>query len=89
MNPQPQRPSAQSFNPYIGAFFVVAGLTSVFSGSTVIGGAFLCVGAAFLVYWRDSRPWSEIPRWKRLSTLGLLLAGAAFLVAALVTGAGK
>ncbi len=85
MNPQ-SRPSAQSFNPYIGAFFVVAGLTALFTGSMVIGGAFLCVGAAFLVYWRDTRPWAEIPRWKRVTTLGLILVGAAFLVAALFAG---
>lgn len=80
------RPSAQSFNPYIGAFFVVAGLTAFFTGSMVIGGAFLCVGAAFLVYWRDTRPWVEIPRWKRMATLGLILVGAVFLVTALITG---
>lgn len=85
MDSQP-RPSAQSFNPYIGAFFVVAGLTALFSGSRVISGAFLCVGAAFLVYWRDTRPWAEIPRWKRMTTLGLILAGAVFLVVALLTG---
>lgn len=87
MNPQ-SRPSAQSFNPYIGAFFVVAGLTAVFTQSYWVGGAFLSVGAAFLVYWRDTRPWAEIPRWKRLTTLALIFVGAIFLVVSLVTTLG-
>ncbi len=87
MNPQ-SRQSAQSFNPYIGAFFVVAGLTALFTQSYWVAGAFLCVGAAFLVYWRDTRPWAGIPRWKRLTTLGLIFVGAIFLVASLVATLG-
>lgn len=87
MNPQP-RPTAQSFNPYIGAFFIVAGLTATFTGSYLVGGAFLSLGAAFLVYWRDTRPWSEIPQWKRFSTLGLIFVAAVCLVVGLLTGRG-
>ncbi len=87
MNPQP-RPPAQTFNPYIGAFFAVAGLVALFTGSQLVGGAFLCVGAAFLVYWRDIRPWAEIPRVKRLIILILIFVGAIFLVAALVSTLG-
>lgn len=82
------RPSPQSFNPYIGAFFVVAGITALLSADYPVGGAFLSVGAAFLVYWNDTRPWAEIPRWKRLSTLGLIFVGAVFLVVALITTLG-
>ncbi len=81
-------PPAQTFNPYIGAFFAVAGIVALTTGSYIIGGAFLSVGAAFLVYWRDARPWAEIPRGKRLAFLGLILLGGVFLVAALVLTAG-
>jgi hypothetical protein len=87
MNPQP-RPPAQTFNPFIGAFFAVAGLVAIVTGAPIIGGAFLCVGAAFLVYWRDVRPWAEIPRLKRLIILALIFLGAVFLVAALATTLG-
>jgi hypothetical protein len=82
------RPPAQSFNPYVGAFFAVAGVVALATGSYVIGGAFLSVGAAFLVYWRDVRPWAEIPRGKRMAILGLILLGGAFLVAAAATSLG-
>lgn len=81
-------PPGQTFNPYIGAFFAVAGVVALATGSYVIGGAFLSIGAAFLVYWRDLRPWAEIPRGKRLAVLGLIFLGGAFLVAALVATVG-
>lgn len=87
MNPQP-RPSAQSFNPYIGAFFALAGLAALFTRDYVISGAFISVGAAFLLYGPDTRPWAELPRWKRLTTLGLIFLGASFLVVALVSTLG-
>ncbi len=82
------RPPGQTFNPYIGAFFVVAGIVAILTGEPLVGGAFLGVGAAFLVYWRDTRPWVEIPRAKRLTVLGLIFVGAVFLVIALVTSLG-
>lgn len=82
------RPPAQSFNPYIGAFFVLAGLAALYTRDYAISGAFLSVGAAFLVYWRDARPWAELPRWKRLTTLALIFVGAIFLVVALATTLG-
>lgn len=87
MNPQ-SRPPAQTFNPFIGAFFALAGIVAIATGSPLIGGAFLCVGAAFLVYWRDIRPWAEIPRGKRFAILGLILLGAIFLAAALAGALG-
>ena len=83
------RPPAQSFNPFIGAFFAVAGIVALVTGDYVIGGAFLSVGAAFLVYWRDTRPWAEIPRLKRTLVIGLIFLGAAFLLVALITTLGK
>lgn len=87
MNPS-SRPPGPTFNPYIGAFFTVAGIVAILTGEPLVGGAFLGVGAAFLVYWRDNRPWAEIPRVKRLTVLGLIFVGAVFLVIALVTSLG-
>ena len=87
MDPQP-RPQAQRFNPFIGAFFALAGIVAIATGTPFIGGAFLCVGAAFLVYWRDVRPWAEIPRVKRFVILGLIFLGAVFLVVALAGALG-
>jgi hypothetical protein len=81
-------PPAQTFNPYIGAFFAVAGIVALATGSYIVGGSLLSIGAAFLVYWRDVRPWAEIPRGKRLAFLGLILLGGVFLVAALVSTVG-
>jgi hypothetical protein len=81
-------PPAQTFNPYIGAFFAVAGIVALATGSYIVGGSFLSIGAAFLVYWRDVRPWAEIPRGKRLAFLGLILLGGVFLVATLVSTVG-
>ncbi|HZC06009.1 MAG TPA: hypothetical protein VE338_10235 [Ktedonobacterales bacterium] len=87
MDPQ-SRPPAPTFNPYIGAFFALAGVVALVTGEYVVGGAFLSVGAAFLVYWRDIRPWAEIPRAKRLTILGLIFLGAVFLVVALISSLG-
>lgn len=84
----PTRPPGPTFNPYIGAFFAMAGIVALLTGEFLVGGAFLGAGAAFLVYWRDTRPWAEIPRAKRLAVLGLIFVGAVFLVAALVTSLG-
>lgn len=87
MDSQP-RPSAQKFNPFIGAFFALAGVAALLTRDYTISGAFISVGAAFLVYGRDTRPWADIPRWKRLTTLGLIFVGAVFLVVALVATLG-
>jgi hypothetical protein len=85
---QQSRPPAQTYNPIIGAFFALAGIVAIATGSPIIGGAFLCVGAAFLVYWRDVRPWAEIPRVKRFAILILIFLGAVFLAAALASALG-
>ncbi len=82
------RPPVQSFNPYIGAFFALAGLAAIFTRDYVVSGAFFSVSAAFFVYWRDTRPWAEMPRAKRLAVLGLIFLGAVFLVVALISSLG-
>ncbi len=90
MDPQDSqpRPSMQAFNPFIGAFFALAGIVALITRDYPVGGAFLCVGAAFLLYGRDARPWGEIARWRRLAILGLIFVGGVFLVGAVVTTVG-
>lgn len=87
MDSRPQR-QMPAFNLIIGAGFALAGIGALVSGVPIVGGALLCVGAAFLIYGNETRPWADLPRWKRLTTLGLIFVGAVFLVIALVTAFG-
>ena len=75
----------QRFNPLFGAFFALAGIVSLLTQQYLVGAAFLCAGGAFLVYGRDTRPWAELPRWKRLAALGLIFAGAVCIVIATIS----
>lgn len=84
--PPQGRPALLRYTPLIGAFFALAGVAALLTRQFLIGGALLSVGAAFLVYGRDTRPWPMIPRWKRLTTLSLVFLGGALLVLSLVFG---
>jgi len=77
-----------AFNLIIGAGFALAGVGALVTGEPAVGGALLCVGAAFLLYGKETRPWADLPRWKRLSTLGLIFVGAVFLVFGLIKAFG-
>ena len=87
MDSRPQRP-APAFNLIIGTGFALAGVGALISGVPTVSGAMFCVGAAFLVYGTETRPWADLPRWKRLLLLGLIFAGAVFLVIALISAFG-
>lgn len=76
------------FNLLFGAAFALAGIGSFLSGEYAVGGALLSVGAAFLVYGGETRAWADVPRWRRLATLGLIFVGAVFLVVALIMAFG-
>ncbi len=85
---QPPRAQLQRYFPLFGGFFVVAGITSLLPQQYLVGVAFLCASGAFLIYWRENRPWAELPRWKRLASLGLIFVGAVCVVIAMVTSFG-
>jgi hypothetical protein len=83
MNAQPQRPM-QSLFPWFGAAFALASLGAIFTSEYTLGGAFLGVAALFILFWREARVWVEIPQWKRLLMMGLLLLSAVLLIIAFV-----
>lgn len=83
MNAHPQRPM-QSLFPWFGAAFALASAGAFFTNEATLGGAFLGVAALFFLFWREARGWAEIPQWKRLLMLGLLLVSAVLLIIAFV-----
>lgn len=88
MQPQP-RSSLQTFTPIIGAFFALAAVAAAFTHDFATASAFACVGAAFLLFWRETRSWADLPRWKRMTTLLLILLGAIALVISFIYSPGK
>jgi len=79
---QPPRAQMQRYNYLFATFFLLAAAASLFTQQSLIGGALLCAGLAFLIYGPDTRPWAELPRWKRLAALSLIFAGAVCVVIA-------
>jgi hypothetical protein len=83
-----QSRNRMGFNLLFGAAFALAGIGALISGEFAVGGALFSVSAAFLLFVGEARPWADLPRWKRLVTLGLVFVGAVFLVIALITAFG-
>ena len=83
-----QSRNRMTFNFLFGAAFALAGVGALISVEYAVSGALFSVGAAFLLYGGETRPWADLPRWKRLVTLGLIFVGAVFLVAALIKAFG-
>ena len=79
---QSKRPklNMQELNPLFGAFCLLAAVGAFMTKAYPAAGALTCVGAAFLLYWRDMREWEQIPRWKRITVTTLIFIGGAFLI---------
>lgn len=70
----------QELNPYFGGACLLAAIGAFITGAWEAGAALAIIGVAFLLYWRDVRPWAEIPRWKRITVATMIFIGGAFLV---------
>lgn len=83
MNAQSQRPM-QSLFPWFGVAFALAGVGAFLTSEYTLGCAFLGVAALFLLFWRETRAWADVPQWKRLLMMGLLLVSAALLIVSFI-----
>lgn len=70
----------QEYNPYIGIVCLFAAVGMFLTTAYAAGAALAIIGVAFLLYWRDLRPWERIPRWKRITVTTMIFIGGAFLV---------
>ncbi|HEX9036478.1 MAG TPA: hypothetical protein VF808_05755 [Ktedonobacterales bacterium] len=84
--PAPNAPAArpklqmQELNPFFGGACLLAALGAFLTTAYYAAAALAIIGLAFLLYWRDLRPWEQIPRWKRISVASMIFIGGAFLV---------
>jgi hypothetical protein len=74
-----------SYVPWVGAFFLAIGLLSLFTHMPLLGGALLCIGAAFLLLGNSPQAWPTLPPWRKIGSAIGVVAGLAFLVASLIT----
>ncbi len=70
----------QELNPYFGAACLLAAIGAFLTTAYFAAAALAIIGVAFLLYWRDLRPWEAIPRWKRITVTSLIFIGGAFLI---------
>jgi hypothetical protein len=70
----------QELNPYFGAACLLAAAGAWITTAYAAAAALAIIGGAFLLYWRDLRPWEQIPRWKRITVTTMIFIGGAFLV---------
>lgn len=84
MNAQPERPM-QSLFPWFTAAFALAGVGSFLSREYALGGAFLGIAALFFIFWRETRPWADLPRWQRVALMGLIGVSAALAIIGFAT----
>ncbi len=89
-DPSKTRPkfNMQELNPYFGAFCLLAALGAYLTKAYFASAALVFVGAAFLLYWRDLRPWEAIPRWKRITVATLIFVGGACLIGYVISTGG-
>jgi hypothetical protein len=73
-----------SYVPWVGAFFIAVGLISLFTGTTLLGAALLCIGVAFLLLGSSAQAWPTLPPWRRIGSAVGIVVGLAFLVASLI-----
>ncbi len=74
----------QSYVPWVGAFFIAIGALSFFTQAPLLGGALLCIGAAFLLLGGSAQAWPQLPPWRKIGSAVGIVAGLVFLVASLV-----
>lgn len=79
MNAQPERPM-QSLFPWFTVAFALAAVGSLLTREYTLGGAFVGIAALFFIFWRETRPWADLPRWQRLAMIGLLLVSATLAI---------
>jgi hypothetical protein len=90
-----ERPKIEwrELNPFIGGACLLAAvgvyLTTAGTVAVLAALALTLVGAAFLIFWRDLRPWEEVPRWKRITVTTLIFLGGACLILYLITQLGS
>lgn len=70
----------QELNPYFGGACLLAAAGAWITTAYAAAAALAIIGASFLLYWRDLRPWEQIPRWKRITVTTMIFIGGAFLV---------
>lgn len=73
-----------SYVPWVGAFFLAMGLLSFFTHAPLLGGALLCIGAAFLLLGNSAQAWPTLPPWRKIGSAIGIVAGLAFLVTSLI-----
>jgi hypothetical protein len=78
----------QELNPYFGAACLLAAIGAFLTTAYFAAAALAVIGVAFLLYWRDVRPWEEVPRWKRITVTTLIFLGGACLVLYVISTGG-
>ncbi|HEU0028480.1 MAG TPA: hypothetical protein VFQ25_15310 [Ktedonobacterales bacterium] len=78
----------QELNPFFGAACLLAAVGAFLTTAYFAAAALAIIGVAFLLYWRDARPWEEVPRWKRISVTTLIFLGGACLVLYVISTGG-
>lgn len=73
-----------SYVPWVGAFFIAMGLLSLFTNALLLGGALLCIGAAFLLLGGSAQAWPTLPPWRKVGSAVGIVVGLGFLVASLI-----
>lgn len=78
----------QELNPFFGAACLLAAIGAYLTTAYFAAAALAIVGVAFLLYWRDVRPWEEVPRWKRITVTTLIFIGGACLIGYVISTGG-
>jgi 4-hydroxybenzoate polyprenyltransferase len=78
----------QELNPYFGAGCLLAAIGAYLTAAYFAAAALAIIGVAFLLYWRDLRPWEEVPRWKRITVTTLIFIGGACLILYVISTGG-
>lgn len=78
----------QELNPYFGAACLLAAVGAFLTTAYFAAAALALIGVAFLLYWRDLRPWDQIPRWKRVTVAVLVFLGGFCLIGYVISTGG-
>lgn len=74
----------RELNPFFGAACLLAAVGAFLTTAYFAAAALALIGVAFLLFWRDLRPWEEVPRWKRVTITTLIWLGGGCLVIYLI-----
>jgi hypothetical protein len=74
----------RELNPFFGGACLLAAVGAFLTTAYFAAVALALVGVAFLIFWRDLRPWEQIPRWKRVTVTTLIFLGGACLIVYLI-----